>query len=238
VRSIRSFLVIAVLSAITLTSFAAALYGYRASVKAAEILFDAQLSDTASLIAAWGPVARLVVGGILGPASAALYAIAATIADSVQKPTDLLTRAFYPEVMRMDAKTERPWKLMARGAALAAMVGVAGLALIALAGEPIIRWMFGTKFTDAYPVLIVLMLAPFLIMISFPLPPMLYAVHRDNDPLTARIVGTIVYFAIVAPMALRFGVTGAAGAFVIGTATMVAILAYQVRRAYRQGRAQ
>lgn len=51
-RSIRSFLVIAVLSAITLTSFAAALYGYRASVKAAEILFDAQLSDTASLIAA------------------------------------------------------------------------------------------------------------------------------------------------------------------------------------------
>lgn len=51
-KSIRSFLVIAVLSAITLTSFVAALYGYRASVKAAQTLFDAQLSDTASLIAA------------------------------------------------------------------------------------------------------------------------------------------------------------------------------------------
>lgn len=51
-RSIRSFLVIAVLSAITLTSFIAALYGYRASVKSAQTLFDAQLSDTASLIAA------------------------------------------------------------------------------------------------------------------------------------------------------------------------------------------
>ena len=51
-RSIRSFLVIAVLSAITLTSFVAALYGYRASVKSAQTLFDAQLSDTASLIAA------------------------------------------------------------------------------------------------------------------------------------------------------------------------------------------
>lgn len=35
-RSIRSFLVIAVLSAITLTSFVAALYGYRASVKSAQ----------------------------------------------------------------------------------------------------------------------------------------------------------------------------------------------------------
>ena len=51
-KSIRSYLVIAVLSAITLTSFVAALYGYRTSVAAAQILFDAQLSDTASLIAA------------------------------------------------------------------------------------------------------------------------------------------------------------------------------------------
>jgi len=51
-RSIRSFLVIAVLAAITLTSFIATLYGYRAGVKAAQTLFDAQLSDTASLIAA------------------------------------------------------------------------------------------------------------------------------------------------------------------------------------------
>jgi len=200
--------------------------------------FAIQVNLTASLTAAWGPVARLVVGGILGPAAAALYAIAATLADSVQKPTDLLTRAFYPEVMRMDAKTKRPWKLMARGAALAAMVGIAGLAVIWLAGEPIIRWLFGAQFAAAYPVLIVLMLAPFLIMISFPLPPMLYAVHRDNDPLTARVVGTIAYFAIVAPMSLRFGVTGAAGAFVIGTATMVAILAYQVRREYRRMRAR
>lgn len=51
-KSIRSYLVIAVLSAITLTSFVAALYGYRTSVAAAQILFDAQLSDTASLIEA------------------------------------------------------------------------------------------------------------------------------------------------------------------------------------------
>jgi two-component system sensor histidine kinase QseC len=51
-KSIRSYLVIAVLSAITLTSFVAVLYGYRSSVAAAQTLFDAQLSDTASLIAA------------------------------------------------------------------------------------------------------------------------------------------------------------------------------------------
>ncbi|MBV1891927.1 MAG: sensor histidine kinase N-terminal domain-containing protein [Gammaproteobacteria bacterium] len=50
-KSIRSYLIIAVLSAITLISFLAALHGYRSSMAAAEALFDKQLSDTASLIA-------------------------------------------------------------------------------------------------------------------------------------------------------------------------------------------
>lgn len=48
--SIRSYLLIGVLSAITLTSFVAALYGYRAGVAAADALFDAELTNAAILI--------------------------------------------------------------------------------------------------------------------------------------------------------------------------------------------
>ena len=200
--------------------------------------FAIRVNLTASLTAAWGPIARLLVGGLLGPASAAIYMIAATLADSAQKPADLLTRAFYPEVMRMDASTKRPWKLMLRGAALAGMFGVAALLVGLLFGDPIIRLVFGEEFAPAYPVLVVLMLAPFLIMISFPLPPMLYAVDRDDAPLIARIVATIVYFAIVAPLSWQYGITGAALAFVIGTAVMVAILVLQVWREYTKVRAR
>ena len=194
--------------------------------------FAIRVNLTSSLTAAWGPIARLIVGGLLGPASAGIYLVAATLADSAQKPTDLLTRAFYPEVMRMDVKTKRPWKLMLRGAALASMFGVVAVIFAIFAGEPLIRLIFGDQFVAAYPVLIVLIIAPFLIMISFPFPPMLYALHRDDAPLTARIVGTIIYFAIVAPLSWRFGVIGAATAFVIGTAVMVAILAVQLWREY------
>jgi O-antigen/teichoic acid export membrane protein len=200
--------------------------------------FAIRVNLTSSLTAAWGPIARLLVGGLLGPASAAIYMVAATLADSAQKPTDLLTRAFYPEVMRMDAATKRPWKLMLRGSALAAMFGVAALAVGVVAGQPIIRLVFGEEFASAYPVLIVLMLAPFLIMVSFPLPPMLYAVDRDDAPLTARIVGTIIYFAIVAPLSWQYGVTGAALAFVIGTAAMVAILVMETAREYSKVRSR
>jgi O-antigen/teichoic acid export membrane protein len=200
--------------------------------------FAIRVNLTSSLTAAWGPIARLLVGGLLGPASAAIYMIAATLADSAQKPTDLLARAFYPEVMRMDVATKRPWNLMLRSVALAAMFGIVGVLVAILAGEPLIGLIFGEQFEAAYPVLIVLVIAPFLFMISFPLPPMLYALHRDDAPLTARIVGTVIYFAIIAPLSWQFGVTGAAAAFVIGTAAMVLVLAAQLHREYRRVRFQ
>ena len=56
--SIRSYLLVAVLSAITLTSFIAALYGYRSGVDAADALFDAQLTDSAVLLSG------LLAGGV------------------------------------------------------------------------------------------------------------------------------------------------------------------------------
>ena len=199
--------------------------------------FAIRVNLASSLNAAWGPIARLMVGGLLGPASAAFYRVAATLADSAQKPTDLLGRAFYPEVMRLDVKTKRPWKLMLRGAAIAAMFGLVAVLLVTLAGEPLIRLIFGAQFLDAYPVLIVLIVAPLFTMVAFPFEPMLYALGRSSAPLKARLAGTIVYFIIIAPLTWRFGVSGAAAAFVIGTAVYVSGLGFQLWREYRRARA-
>src|SRR5438270_8382287 len=89
--------------------------------------FAIQINLTASLETAWGPIARLVLGGLLGPAGAGLFRVAATLADSAQKPADLLAKAFYPEIVRMDLKSTKPWRLMIRGTALAS-----GVALVAI----------------------------------------------------------------------------------------------------------
>ncbi|HEY8568499.1 ATP-binding protein [Microbulbifer sp.] len=51
-KSIRIFLLIALLSTITLVNFIAALHGYRASMQEAERLFDRQIAATALLLAA------------------------------------------------------------------------------------------------------------------------------------------------------------------------------------------
>ena len=44
--------------------------------------------------------------------------------------------------------------------------------LVAVAGEQLIRLIFGEQFIGAYPALIVLIIAPLLAMIAFPMPAM------------------------------------------------------------------
>jgi len=198
--------------------------------------FAIQVNLTSSLTAAWGPIARLVVGGLLGPSAAALFRVASTLADSAQKPADFLAKAFYPEVVRMDLATKHPWKLMLRSSMLAGSVALLAILLLLVAGEPIVGGLFGKDFLGAYPILIVLMIAPLIGILSFPLPSMLYALDRPDAPLKARILGTIVYFSLIAPLCWRFGVIGAAAAFVSAYAAMAVALALQVRAEYRRVR--
>jgi O-antigen/teichoic acid export membrane protein len=84
----------------------------------------------------------------------------------------------------------------------------------------------------------VMILAPVIGIFSFPLPSMLYALDRPDAPLKARLIGTTVYFALIAPLCWRFGVIGAASAFVCAYAAMAITLIYQLRVEYRRVRAK
>ena len=191
--------------------------------------FAIRVNLTCSLESAWGPIARLIVGGLLGPASAAAYRVAASLADSVKKPADLLAKAYYPEVVRMDFATKHPWRLMVRGTALAALIGLTALLVMAVAGRQIVDAIFGPGFESVYPVLLIMMLVPAIGILTFPLPSMLLALDRASAPLVARLVGTVTYLLLIYPLATRFGLTGAAWAFVIGNILMAATLIAQLR---------
>src|SRR5689334_14078003 len=198
--------------------------------------FAIHVNLNASVVAAWGPIARVVVGGLLGPAGAALFRVASSLSDSASKPADLLGKAFYPEVVRMDLTTKKPWKLMIRGTALASAIALLAIVILLLCGDWLIARLFGKDFLGAYDALVVLMLVPFLSIFSFPLPPMLYALDRPDAPMTARLAGTIIFFVIIAPLSWRFGVDGAAIAFVIGRAATVAAMVWQLRGEHRRVR--
>jgi O-antigen/teichoic acid export membrane protein len=200
--------------------------------------FAINVNLTASVQSAWGPIARLVVGGLLGAAGAALFRVASSLSEFGSKPADLLAKAFYPEVVRMDLSTKKPWKLMLRGTALASGISLFAILILLLAGKPIISVLFGKDFIGAYDALLILMLVPFLSVFSFPMPPMLYALDRPDGPLKARLMGAILYFLIIAPLSWRLGVEGAAIAFVIGNAGTVVMMILQLRGEYRRLRSR
>jgi len=199
--------------------------------------FAIQINLAVGVQTVWGPIARLAVGGLLGPVGAALFRIASSLADSAQKPADLLGKAFYPEIVRMDLKSKKPWKLMIRGAVLATGIAAVGILILLIGGKPLISLLFGKDFLGAYDPLLVLMLVPVLGVLSFPLAPMLYALGKAGGPLRAKLVASIVFFASLAPLSLRFGVVGAAIAFVLASATNVGMMIVQLTGQYRQLRA-
>ncbi|HVM22745.1 MAG TPA: lipopolysaccharide biosynthesis protein [Sphingomicrobium sp.] len=196
--------------------------------------FAIHVNLTSSADTVMGPLSRLVVGGLLGPAGAALFRIASILSDAAAKPADLLARAFYPEIVRMDIASKKPWKLMFRGTVVASGVALLAIVLLLLGGEPLMITLFGKEFAGAYPPLVVLMIVPFLSIFSFPLAPMLYAHGRSAGPLHAKLFGGALFFTAVAPLSWAFGVMGAAAAFVVGQLGNVLVLLVLLLREYRR----
>jgi O-antigen/teichoic acid export membrane protein len=209
------------------------LQGIRPTLRPTELTgawrFAIDVNLAASVQAIWGPTGRLVVGGLLGPAGAALFRVASTLADAAQKPADLLGRAFYPEIVRMDFATNKPWKLMLRVMALASGVAILAIGLLVVGGKPLMSIVFGKAFLGAYKPLVILMLIPFLGIFGFPLTPMLYALGRSTAPLKAKLIASVVFFGTIAPLCWAFGVIGAAVALVLGNAANVAAMIFQLK---------
>jgi O-antigen/teichoic acid export membrane protein len=198
--------------------------------------FAIDVNLATSVQAVWGPIGRLVVGGLLGPAGAAIFRVASTLADSAQKPADLLGKAFYPEVMRMDLTSKKPWKLMLRGTAMVSFVMLLAIFLLIVGGKSLMSLIFGKAFLGAYEPLVILMVIPFLGIFGFPLTPMLYALGRSDAPLKAKLLGSAVFFVTIAPLAWKWDVAGAAVALVLANIANTGAMMLQLRGEHRRVR--
>ena len=187
-----------------------------------------------SLGAGWGPISNLIVGGVLGPVAAGLYRIATTLLDSAGKPADLLTKGFYPEIMRLDPAGPQPWRVALRTGLLAGGIGVAVVLLILLGGKPLIGLIFGQKFLAAYGLLSLMMFALMVSMTSFPLQSLLYMVGRQRAALVAQAMATFLYLGLLGLFAHLFGLTGAGIAYVLGNAALALFMLVPVMASYRR----
>jgi O-antigen/teichoic acid export membrane protein len=173
-----------------------------------------------SIYAAWGPLSNLVVASILGPVAAGLYKIASTLLDSTSKPAELLSRGFYPEIMRLDPVSKKPWQLGVRVGLIAGGIGMMAALAIMLGGRPLIGLIFGKKYLDASGLFSMMTWALMISMASFPLESLLYMVGQQKAALAAQAGSAILYLAMLYSLTRHYGLVGAGTAYLAGTILM------------------
>lgn len=189
---------------------------------------------TASVNSAWGPVARLLVGGLLSPAATGLFRVASSLIDAVQSPIDLMAKAVHPELMRLDPASAQPWRLMVRTMVLGTLVALLAWAVIGLFGERLLVLVFGNEFAPAAPLLSVLLILPVIATLAFPLPAMFYSLSKPSGPLAANVVGALVFVGSLPFLAAHYGLIGAGFALVLGRLCSFLVMASHLILLYRR----
>ncbi|MCR0981096.1 lipopolysaccharide biosynthesis protein [Roseomonas populi] len=169
-------------------------------------------------------LATLCVGGMLGPAEAALFALARQLGEAALKPSRFLTPALYPELARLAAAGDRAGlrRLLRRGLALSAVIALGFLAVLAALGEWLLRLIGGAEGGAAYPVMLLLGLASSIGFAGFALEPLLVSMGRHGLALRLRAVTTAVYIPLALGGLALFGLAGAGAASVLSALLLLA----------------
>ncbi|MXP25415.1 oligosaccharide flippase family protein [Altererythrobacter indicus] len=187
-----------------------------------------------SIWAAWGPISNLIVGALLGPASAGLFKVAATFFDSASKPADLMSRSFYPEIMRLDPTGQHPWQLAIRSAFISGAIGFLILLLVMVGGAPLIGLVFGKHYIEAFDLLQLMTVSLIVTMASFPLESLLFMAGRQRSAMFAEGAAVLCYAGFLVALTHLFGLNGAGFAYIVGICLKTLFMLIPTIWAYRK----
>lgn len=186
-----------------------------------------------SIWAAWGPVSNLIVGALLSPAAAGLFKIAATFFDSASKPAELMSRSFYPEIMRLDPASRHPWQLAVRSAMISGAIAIVLLLVVTVGGKPVIDLVFGKRYVDAYDLLQLMTASLVVAMAAFPLESLLYMAGRERSALAAEGTAALGYAVLLVALIHLYGIWGAGLAYVAGVCLKSVFMLMPTLTAYK-----
>jgi O-antigen/teichoic acid export membrane protein len=177
-------------------------------------------------------VATLCVGFVLGPAAAALFALARQIGEAALKPSRFLTPALYPELARLAAAGDHAGLRAVLRRSLGWSVAAALVLLGALAalGGPLLRLVGGEAAAPAWGVTMLLALASSVAFAGFSLEPLLVSVERHAGALRLRLLATLAYLPAALVGLRLLGLEGAGVAAVFSASLLLLGQALAARR--------
>ena len=138
----------------------------------------------------------LLVSAFAGTAWAGFYHIAKRIAKVAQQVGAMMQAVVYPDMARMWAQKDVAAfsSTIKRVQLVLGAVGVAFLGAFWLVGDWMMKFVFGSEFAQAYPLLVAQLLAVVLIMHAAPSRSALLAMNRPGFVLWVAIASTIIFF--------------------------------------------
>lgn len=159
----------------------------------------------------------LVISYFLGSSGAGLYKIVKSIGATFGRATDPLYQAVYPDLSR--AVHERDSKAIVSYILepikyIGILVGV-GLIGFYFVGDKVLGFVLGPEFLQAYHPALMYMVGVSIAMLTFSFQPTMLALGRAVASLNVLVLSTLVYFIALYYLTERFGLVGAASAYVI-----------------------
>lgn len=182
---------------------------------------DTKLSELA------GRATPLIVGAVLGPVAAGLYAVAHRAGTVIAQPAQILGNTAYPELARMIARGESGAALRRTLLRVVMIATAACLPVVLLFGvfsEQVVRLLAGEQFLAAAGVMTLLMAARALAVGSKPCSAALIALGRPGWSVAVNLVLGLVFLPLLALALDRFGLIGAGWQALAQALTATAVL--------------
>lgn len=177
----------------------------------------------------------IVVAALTGPAAVAMYKIAKQVGVAVGRLVDPLYQSVYPELTRLRAQGRRAEfvRMMRRTSALGVGAVSVGLVIFWLAGAWMIRLAFGSQYDAAFGPTLVYLVAQSISIVTFSFQPAMLALGRPRKSFVILVLSTSAYFAVLYPLTIQAGPTGAAWAYVVYYVAWAGLMIHGLTRAFR-----
>lgn len=179
----------------------------------------------------------LLVGLFVTPAAAGGFRLAHQLGQALAKVSQLAARSLFPELMRARALSTDPdhfAQLLGRTIRLAAVAGAVILAILLIAGKPLLGLIAGQAFLPAYPLLLLLGTAAVIDLVGVSFEPALIASGRAGVSFRIQLFVAVALVGSLVALVKLVGTVGAGVAVLAGSLLAFCLLGAATYRAIRR----
>ncbi|KHK93733.1 membrane protein [Novosphingobium malaysiense] len=169
-----------------------------------------------------GRIAPLIVGWVLGPASAGLFAVAQRATVIIAQPAQILGNTSYAELSHIVAEGGggRPLRqTLAKVVGISLLAALPIVAIVALFPQAVVHLLAGSSFAAAASVMVALVAARAIALVGPPCSSAISALGHPARSMSANLFSSLVFLPALPFLLHRFGLMGA-GVQAVGQAVV------------------